>query len=59
METILKKIIDKIVISIQQCTPVPNFSQFGELQDLELNLPKKSMNDKIFEKTNVKIVIRI
>ena len=30
----------KIVVSIEQCTPVPNFSQFGELEFLGPNLPK-------------------
>ena len=35
------KINIKIVINIQQCTPVPNFSYFGELQILGKNLPKK------------------
>ena len=33
-----EKINNKTVISMQQCTPVPNF--FGEVQILELNLPK-------------------
>ena len=36
-----KKINVKIVISIQQCTPVPNVSQLGKLQILRPNLPKK------------------
>ena len=32
----------KTVINIYQCTtPVPNFSQFGEIQILGPNLPKK------------------
>ena len=35
-----EKINNKIVITMQQCTPVPNFAYFGEVQILELNLPK-------------------
>ena len=35
-----EKINKKIVISMQQCTPVPNYAYFGEVQILELNLPK-------------------
>ena len=35
-----EKINNKIVINIQQCTPVPNLAYFGEVQILELNLPK-------------------
>ena len=35
-----EKII-KITITLQQCTPAPNFSQFRELQSLNPNLPKK------------------
>ena len=31
----------KTVISIYQCTPVANFSSFGELQILGPNLPAK------------------
>ena len=30
-----------IVINIYQCSPVSNFSQFGELQFLGPNLPNK------------------
>ena len=33
--------INIIVISIQQCTPLPNFSHFVELQIMGPNLPKK------------------
>ena len=33
----------KFEIRIQQCTPVLNFSQPGELQFLRLNLPKKDL----------------
>ena len=36
-----EKIKIKTEISIQQSTPVPNFSQFEELQILGPNLPKK------------------
>ena len=36
-----EKINIKIVISIQQFTPVRNFSHFVELQIMGLNLPKK------------------
>ena len=36
-----EKINIKFEIRIQQCTPVPNLSQFGEVQFLEPNLPKK------------------
>ena len=38
---ILKKIIIKIVISIQQCTSVRNFSYFVELQIMVPNFPRK------------------
>ena len=38
------KINIKVVISIKQCTPVPNFSQFGKLQFLRPNLPKKDFS---------------
>ena len=40
--TNFEKINIKIVISMLQCTPVSNFSQFGKLQILELNLSKKN-----------------
>ena len=36
-----EKLNIKIVISIWQCTPVSNFSLFGELQILGPNFPKK------------------
>ena len=36
-----EKIKMEFEISIQECTPVSNFSQFGELKFLRLNLPKK------------------
>ena len=36
-----EKINIKIVISIQQCTPLRNFSHFVELQIMGPNLPKK------------------
>ena len=48
----------KIVLSIYQCTPVRNFSQFVKLHNLGPNLPKK-INEKNFEKINAKIVISI
>ena len=35
------KIKIKFEMRIQQCTPLTNFSQFGELQFLRLNLPNK------------------
>ena len=54
-----EKITFKIVISIQQCTPVPNFSYLGETQILGQNLPTKEMNDKNFEKINNKFRIGI
>ena len=37
-----KKINIKVVVSIQPCTLVPNFSQFGEFQILRQNLPKNT-----------------
>ena len=36
------KINIKIVISIQQCTPLQNFSHFVELQFLRPHLPKNN-----------------
>ena len=36
-----EKINIKIVISISECIPAPNFSLFGELQVSKSNLPKK------------------
>ena len=54
-----EKINIKIVINIQQCTPLRNFSHFIELQIMGLNLPPKNMNDKNFEKINIKIEISI
>ena len=36
-----EKIDIKIVMSMQQCTTVRNFSQFVELQIMRPNLPKK------------------
>ena len=47
-----EKINIKIETSIQQCTAVPSFSQFDELQFLGPKLPK--MNEKNFEKINIK-----
>ena len=51
-----EKINIKTIISIQQCTPLRNFSQFDEIQITGPNLPKK-MSDKNFEKINIKILI--
>ena len=39
------KINIEIVISIQQCTPLQNFSHFVDLQIMGPNLPQKN-NDK-------------
>ena len=36
-----EKVNIKIVISIQQCNPLRNFSQFEEVQITRPNLPKK------------------
>ena len=41
-----EKINIKIVISIQQCTPLRNFSPFIELQIMEPNLRKNSLTDQ-------------
>ena len=41
------KINIKFEMRIQQCTPVPNFSQLGELQFLRPDLPKKTLGWKI------------
>ena len=46
-----EKINIKTVINIQQCTPLPNFSQFEEIQIMGPNLPKK--HDKNFGKINI------
>ena len=48
----------KILISIQKCTPVRNFSHFVELQIMTPNLSHK-MSDKNFEKINIKTEISI
>ena len=40
-DKVIGKMNIKIVITILQCAPVPNSSQFGELQFLGPNLPKK------------------
>ena len=53
-----EKINIKIVISVQQCTPLWNFSHFVEFQIMGANMPK-NMTDKQFEKINIKIVIRM
>ena len=50
----LKKINIKIVISIQQFTPVRNFSHFVELQIMGPNL-----SDKNFGKININIITSI
>ena len=48
----------KILIRIQKCTPVRNFSHFVELQIMTPNLSHK-MSDKNFEKINIKTEISI
>ena len=40
-------------------TPVRNFCQLEECQILGPSLPQKAMNDKNFEKINIKFEIRI
>ena len=42
-ENFLKKINIEFETKIKQCMSVPDFSQFGELQFLWLNLPKKTL----------------
>ena len=44
-----KKINIKTVISIKQCTPLQNFSQFEEIQIMGPNLPKKHEGQKCWE----------
>ena len=39
----------KIVIGMQQCTPAPNFSQFGELQFQGPNLVKRNLGITYFK----------
>ena len=39
-DKIFEKVNTKFEITIQCCTTVPNFSQSGELQFLQANLPK-------------------
>ena len=46
-----EKINIKFEIRIKQCTPVTYFSQFGDLQFLGPNLPKKTLETWSF-KTN-------
>ena len=45
---VLKKVNIEIPISIQQCTHVPNFSQFEEFQILGPHLPKKYETQKFW-----------
>ena len=49
----------KIVISIQQCTPLQYFSHLVELQIMGSNLSINNMTDKKFEKINTRTVISI
>ena len=44
-----EKINIKIVISIQQCTPLRNFSHFVELQIMGPNLPKKYSSVSLYK----------
>ena len=68
-----EKLNIKIVVTMQQYNAIRNFNQFEKLQILEPNLPthssspkktknkkqNKNMNDKNFEKINIKFEIRI
>ena len=54
-----EKINIKVVIGIQQCTPLRNFNHSVELQIMGPNLPQKNMNNKSSEKINMKIEISI
>ena len=54
-----EKINIKIVIIIQQCTPLQSFSHFVELQIMGPNLPPKKIADKKFEKINIKTEMSI
>ena len=50
-----EKINFKIVISIQKCTPLQNFSHFVELQTYGTKFAQKDMADKKFKKINIEI----
>ena len=49
------KINIKFEMRIWQCTPVINFSPFGELQFLKPNLPKKDFSAEYQDKLNMRI----
>ena len=53
-----RKINIKTVISIYQCTPVANFSSFGELQ-IWAQICLQNISDKNLGEINTKIVINI
>ena len=50
-----EKVKIKFEITIQECTLVPSLSQFGKLQFLRLNLPKKDFKVQYQDKLNLKI----
>ena len=54
-----EKIKFKIVISIQKCTPLQNFSHFVELQTYGTKFAQKDMADKKFKKINIEIEMSI
>ena len=54
-----EKINIKIMLSIQQSSPLRNFSHSIELQIVGQNLTHENMTDKKFEKINIKIRISI
>ena len=54
-----EKINIKIVISVQQSSPLRNFSHSIELQIMGPNFTQKNLTDKKFEKINIKIGISI
>ena len=43
MAKVFEKINIKIVICMQECTPVRNFGQFGERQNLGPSIPKETL----------------
>ena len=49
-ENFFKKINIKFEARIRQCMSVPDFSQFGELQFLRPNLPKKTFRIEYLDK---------
>ena len=54
-----EKINIKIMLSLQQSSPLRNFSHSIELQTVGQNLTQENMTDKKFEKINIKIRISI